>query len=282
MAIDFLKQFTLKDKQSISFLELESRTDSIFYIKIDLAGNSLLSTVFAESGTGNVKVDYFDFTTGFDDGELNPLKSHIDLSSFPDFNKILVTNSHDKIVIKITITGTVRFGLYGTVVSNSVSDMDAALKYENELVNFLLDKGSPIVGLDRLNGLWKFLSTDETGSLYVKTNDQVGDPFYHEYQGLTESGIEKSLFSHTIAATKQRKLTKIYITSNEPGTWRLYADSVIIMSGRITPANPESHREWIPSKSIDENKTYELKFETFPGRPNKNVEAYLMGNEVDK
>ena len=190
MAITFEKNLQLQDKQSNVLVPLESRGSGVLYFKLDMAGNSLLSTVYASSISlgGSVKVDYFDFTTGFDEGELNPLKSHVVVDSAPSYNKILVSNSHDKVVMRVTISGTVKFSVYGTVVSNTVSDLDAALVLDNQIINYILDKAIPIAGVDRDSGVWQFLSTDGSGALFIKDAGDAGLPLYHDYQGLTDSG----------------------------------------------------------------------------------------------
>lgn len=276
--INFIAQHTLRSYQSLSLLPLETRTDEILYIKLDMAGNSLLSTVFVESAIGSVKIDYFDFTTGFEVGERNPLKSHILMDSPSTFNKLLVTNAHDKIIAKIVITGTVRFSLYGTVVTNSVSDMDAALVQDNESINYVLAKAIPIAGVAE-GDVWKFIRSTEDGYLYVQTVEEEGKPVYHEFLGLSESGVEKTLIEVIVPEGYIRRLSKFFISTNESGLFRIYRNSHIIATGRTNPKNTNVEFSWNPKRTLLADDICTVTFEAYQNRPNQSVEAFLMSNE---
>lgn len=282
MAVIFEARHQLQEKQSLPLVKLATRSDEIKHYKLDVAGNSLLSTVYVHSALAgsSVKVDYYDFTTGFELDEENTLRSHAIVTSGPDFNKILVTNAHDKIVMRVAVVGTVEFSVYGTVVSNSVSDLDSALVQELQIVRLLLDKAIPIAGYDELNGLWRLLRTDGSGSLYVKDAGNAGNPLFHDYQGLTENGVEKILINETIPSGRSRSLSQLKITCREIGLYRIYINNVIIGSGRLGPSKINDTFIWTPRRLMLEADVYKLTYETFPGRPNKSIEAYWMLNEI--
>jgi len=225
VAVIFEGRHQLQEKQSLPLVKLESRTDEIKYYKLDVAGNSLLSTVYCHTALAgsSVTVDYYDFTTGFEFNEENPLRSHIPVTSGPDFNKILVTHAHDKIVMRVTVVGTVEFSVYGTVVSNSASDLDSALVQEAQIVQLLLDKAIPIAGYDELNGLWRLLRTDDTGALYVISEiEGVKNPtIANETILLANTEYEYSLPLNTKRFFMQNRdngLVKVAYEMNESGT----------------------------------------------------------------
>jgi hypothetical protein len=172
MAISFDYKHQLQDGQSLDLIPLESRPAGTYYAKLDLSGNSVLSTVLVEAADAgaSVLVEYFDFTTGFEIGEGNLLRAHNPLSSGLATDKVLVGNTHDKAYAKATVTGgSATFSVYGTVVSTSATELADAIIEENQTVNFLTDKAVAMGGYDETNGVWKFLRIGEDGEILVSS-----------------------------------------------------------------------------------------------------------------
>ena len=88
--------------ESKAIVPLATRDPGVYEQKLAIAGNSLLSSVFVQSvGIGaSVTVEYFDFSTGFDVGEEYNLGSHDPVSSSATTNRILISNLHDKPVVR--------------------------------------------------------------------------------------------------------------------------------------------------------------------------------------
>ena len=237
MAITFEATRQLLVKQSLPLVSLKQRTTGVTYYKLDMAGNSLLSTVYvnAISAGGSVEVDYFDFTTGFDEGELNELKSHLALNTAPSYNKILVSNCHDKIVMRLTVVGAVEFSVYGTVVNSTVSDLDAALVQEAQAVNFILDKAVPVAGLDTDSNVWRFLRMDKDGSLFVKS---VTNFTARKYASKTiAKGVLDTVISYS--PTAETKIVKVLVGGNGLGEFEVKVNGVSWAKGRSHWANPQ-------------------------------------------
>jgi len=199
---DFITRHRLADAQSIILVPLVERPVGVYYSKLDMAGNSILSTVFVENSTGGtVLVEYFDFTTGDLLGELGELRSHIPMDTALTWHKTLVSNTHDKVIMRITVTGgPIKFSVYGTVKNSTVSDLDAALVSEDEVVNFLLNKGIPIGGIDEVNNVWRLLRIDEDGNLFVRTLEDVTTPNITNFDIV----LANTEYSHTFPSATKR------------------------------------------------------------------------------
>jgi len=200
MAISFDAKHTLSDGESLDLLPLETRVAGVYYAKLDLAGNSILSTVLVESTAGgSVLVEYYDFTTGFEIGEGNLLRQHNPLSSGLATDKVLVGNTHDKAYLKATVTGgSVKFSVYGTIVSTSATELADAIIEENQTVNFLTDKAVAMGGYDETNGVWKFLRIGEDGEIFV-SSVTIFENVIHATANIAK-GAEQTLIDKTYTA----------------------------------------------------------------------------------
>lgn len=169
-AIEYDIKHRLADKQSLAIFELASRPAGIYYAKLDMAGNSILSTLLVESSSGaTIEAAYYDITTGDQIGEANLLKEHTPLNSGLNTDKILIGNTHDKVFLKLSITGgSAVCSVYATIVSTSATELANALIEENQTVNFITDKAVAIGGFDEENNRWKFIRIGEDGEISVK------------------------------------------------------------------------------------------------------------------
>ena len=148
-----------------TIMTLTTRGPGVYEQKLYAAGNSLLSSLFIESGAGTVVAEYFDYSTGGDVGEEYQLETHVQ-PAIGETNRMLVTRIHDKPVLRVTVTGTVRFGIYITVVASFASDLDSALVLDGATWNPASDKGLAIMCLDRTIGEFDFIPC-ENGALKV-------------------------------------------------------------------------------------------------------------------
>ena len=173
MALDFDVRHRLGEKQSLEIFSLADRSPGIYYAKLDMQGNSILSTMLVETADPGTTIDagYYDFTTGFEIGEGNLIKTHTTLTGGLSTNKILVGNTHDKAFLKFTIAGgSARCSVYATIVSTTATELTDVLVEEDQIVNFLTDKAMSIAAYDELNGLWKFIRVNENGELVVNAS----------------------------------------------------------------------------------------------------------------
>lgn len=153
----------LFDSQTI--LPIQTLGPGTYEVKLLTQGNSLISTVFVESMSGgaSVKVNWWDFGVGGDNGERVNLQSHPLISSAPVSDRIIVSRIHDKPVAEIVITGgSVTLGIYVTVVSSFASDSDAALVLDGQAVDLTQDRGNPKGIYDPVAHQW-FLARGSMG-----------------------------------------------------------------------------------------------------------------------
>ncbi len=138
-------------------------------------GNSILSSLFvkdADPGT-TVEVKYFQTSSGTleEDGERQDLVAHPvkGLADAGETNTILVTRLHNKPACEIIITGpgTITFGVYVSIRSETASDLDSALKLDDETADLIADKGIPMVCLneDGPTDVWKMVRCSDAGIL---------------------------------------------------------------------------------------------------------------------
>lgn len=118
MSSNFLNPYDSK-----TYLPLVNYSDNVIEKEIFQNSSSLLSSVYIQSITGSVLVQFYDRTSGIDSGEAVLLSSHPLLTS-PITSKITVSKIHNKPFMRITIIGTALFGIYITAIP-SVSIINA-------------------------------------------------------------------------------------------------------------------------------------------------------------
>ena len=279
-----LSRFNLNQFQTQILLPLETRAAGVYTREMLVEGNSLLSSVFVESGDvgASVEVKYFDFTTGtisterYDLSDPHPV---IPASSSPITDRRSITKIHNKPVVEATVVGgNVKFGVYGTVVSAFASDLDAALLLDGADFDSGTNKGLPVMCYDEV--LQKaFVLRCENGVIPVGISE-AGDEIHLRYSGVSTPGIEQTLILDTVPVGKERKMTKLYITGRHPGTYRLDDGSDIIASGRIGPGRLVDVFRWEPRLTRSAGVTFTLKFTALSGTPASDVEAYLMASDL--
>lgn len=155
-----------------NLLDLKNRGPGTYRIKLMIRCNSLLSSIYIKSADAGatVKANYFDTTTGSElTTERYDLLSHdlYDDTNVGETNRILVTKIHNKPQLEVIVTGgNVEFGVYGTAVSSSASDLDSALIRDGDLFVTDVNRALPVSCLDRSTGTLHFIPC-KGGKLWI-------------------------------------------------------------------------------------------------------------------
>ncbi len=160
--------------ESKILVSLQSITDDVLIQRCTSEGNSILSTLFVKSMSpgATLEVLYYDTGVGEEDGEEYFLAEHTTPDALGS-DRILVTRMHNKPVLKATVTGTVEFGVYITVVASFASDIDSTLVSNEQIVDLAVDKALQVSVYDPVAG--KFYFTQGTlGVQNVSISDQKG------------------------------------------------------------------------------------------------------------
>lgn len=269
--------------ESRPIVNLMTLAPGLYTQRLLTQGNSLLSTVFVESVDpgASVSVRYYDFTVGASVGEEDELATHVTLNTPISFDRITVPRLHDKPVVEITVTGgSVRFGVYVTVVASFATDLDQALKIDGQVADLLKDKGIPIHLYDETLGKFFFLRGD-MGVIPVSFNE-AGDNFILGGDDITTPGVIQELIVDTVPALKNRKLSKARVVCRAHSAYEITADGVIIGSGMTGPERPCDDIEWTPRATIDQNLDLKLRFLAHSSTTSGLlVRAYLFGSDLD-
>lgn len=274
----------LSEYESKAIVPLAARTPGVYFQKLATAGNSLLSSVYVATldGGASVLVEYFDYGVGSDEGENYPLNTHDPISTATTTDRKLISNIHDKPYVKCTVIGgTVRFGVYASVVFTSASDIDNALQREGETVNLVLDKGMPIMVYDETNGEWKF-ARGEDGVQDVRvvgnvTIGEPGDPLFVDDSDVTTPGVEQTLLSYTVPVGKTLNLLEVKVICRQETTVKIEGDSALIGSLRTGAAIPNGYFSYRIARSFISGKIIEVKATARSGSPVADIECYLQG-----
>lgn len=270
--------FRLALYESKILMPLVSRGPGVYIQKMHTEGNSILSTLFVESlDTGaSVYAEYFDFGVGGEVGEAVFLHAHDIVSTAVTSDRQLVTKMHNKPYIRVTVTGgSVIFGVYITVVVSQASDIDSALKKQNQIVNFPTDKGIPIVIYDPDTGKWQF-AAGSSGVQNVHVVDTVGIPLLIEANTITSPGSEQTIISYTVPALQAVKILSAKVICRQESMFKVYGDGVLIGSGRTGPASPNVYFDYSVSPTFVSGKIIEIKATARSGSSASNIEAYLQ------
>jgi hypothetical protein len=226
----------LKEFDSVVPLGLEARAAGIYERPLLIEGNSILSTVFVDSIDvgATVAVSYYDYTTGEQLGEAYQLEAHRILSAAGDIDRISVTKIHNKPIVRCEVLGgTAKFSVYITVVSSFTSDLDNALKYDEEIVNYLRDKGMPIMGLDVDDSQFNFIQA-RNGRLLVEIvadSREINKRLYMQNLGVTP-GTENLALDYTVPIGKRFIWISGFGASDCQAKWRCQIDGTAVLTRR--------------------------------------------------
>lgn len=269
--------------QTKAIVPVQTLAPGVYTQRMLTQGNSLLSTVFVESldGGASVATRYYDFTLGGDIGEQVDLAEHVTITTALTSDRITVPRMHDKPIVELTVTGgNVRVGIYVTVVASFATDLDAALKLDQQVADLFKDKGMPMMLYDENVGQFFFLR-GEGGAIPI-TISEAGDPVHLVSADnlVTTPGTQQDLITDSVPSGKVRKLTQAMVVCRHPGTYLITADGDIIGSGRTGPASSRSMFTWNPRKSVPTGTELKVVFTGLAGTPAADIEAYLMGSDV--
>ena len=192
----------LKEFDTVTPLSLETRGPGVYNEPFLIEGNSILSTVFIASCDpgATLLVEYWDSTTGTEVGEEYPLRAH-PLFTAPKSDRMTVTRIHNKPNLRATVVGgSIRFGVYVTVVSSFPSELDEALRLECEPADLLLQKALPVAGYECERNRWNVLHT-KNGHLRVVSG--ADDGFGIDAFGRLRVSEARTLFTFVPRVGKQ-------------------------------------------------------------------------------
>lgn len=284
MAFVFDRRINIRGNDSFDILPLATYSAGTKLVKIDFAGNSLLSTLFVRSITsGSVTVNYFDYTTsGGDTTERYDLQGHTTPTPgiLPD--RILVTQLHNKAVAEIILTGTAEIGVYGTIVDFSASDIDSALVKEEQIANLLLDKGLISAYYNPSDGKYYFGRIDDDGNICVKNTPGIsGNSVFWDFSGTSTPGIEQTLVTFTVGAGITRYLRRWTGSCNWPGKFTIVRSGSILNSGRPGPGQYTVGFDWEESpRPILATQTVDVKFLAPSYAPATDLDFHLVTTDV--
>jgi hypothetical protein len=142
-------------------LPLANRGPGTYTYQMNIEGGGLLSTLFVKSFDvgATVAVDWFESTTGEDQGEATLITSH----TMPGANladKITLNNIHNKPRAVVTVAGgSVTFGIYATVYpagSQATLDLSSELVKNGQISNLVTNLGFTQAIYDPIQGRFFF------------------------------------------------------------------------------------------------------------------------------
>lgn len=248
---------------------LENRGSGTYVKRMEIQGNSILSSVFIKSMApgSTIEVKYWDTTIGQDAGERFDLDSHrviTDSDTFPLTNRIEVTRIHNKPRLEVIVTGTVEFGVYITVVSSFANDLDNALILEGDTFVQERSKAVPMACLDSVSGLLHFLRCKDG---QISVTDDLGDPFFLEGKETIDPGNPKTILSFTTPSDTIRRLKRFYARSGATGTFLVYAGGTLIADRSTHPGEPNVSFKWDPIRPIPPSTLVTLRFRALSSAP---------------
>lgn len=233
--------------ESTDIVPLKSRAPGTYKELLEIRGNSLLSTVFIKSidAGATLKVNYYYFTTGKDDGERKDLNGHALLNSASTTpNQIVVTRIHNRVFVECVVTGgNAEFSVYTTVVQDFPMEGEVSI-----------EEGS---GINSFQGI----------------PDQVS--------GSAETdGTTQELISVVVPVGKKWSLFQATVACRSYGIFEIKVNGTVVGSGRTGPASENVKFTWPPLYPIAAASTLKLEFTKNFG-PNVPVEAYITRTEQD-
>lgn len=245
-----------------------------FTQKMAIEANSLLSTVFVESADvgASLVVEYHDAGAGEDAGEDILVGAHPPLTTTGS-NRRVIAPFHNKPRLVFTVTGgSVRFGVYVTVVQQIAVDLINALHLDAAAANLASDEGIGVSIYDPVQGkffLWRgsngvpeFALTDRPGSVLEGTASVTPGP-------------EAALLSATVPGGQTWQLRYGEVCCQGYGRWRLVVDGTRIAGGATGPAR-EHDRSSLPGfVEAVAGQIVELLFTYYEGPADMTVDSFV-------
>lgn len=282
----------LKEFQSLEIVDYTTLGPDTYIRRIDAFGNSLLSSVFVKSMDpgATILVRYWDTSSGEKQDERYDLATHIEIT--PDMlhptygftHRITVSRIHNKPNCEIIITGgNVAFGVYGTIVSTSASDMDQALRSEGQDADFTRDKGLAPVLYDAAQNKWYFSRSDQGYQLIKLADDGVVGtrvPLRSADGLMTDAGNWVACITDTVPVGKLRHLHSARVTTTMDCEVQVIVKDELdaetrIASGRVGASSPNCFITWKPTELVEAGKEIRVEVRARDGSVARAVEAYL-------
>jgi hypothetical protein len=119
------------------------------------------------------------------------------------------------------------------------------------------------------------------GGAIVRLSDLVGDPKHDRGTATTIGGTAVQVLSVTVAASKRRNLTKIFLSSSIAGKMAVKLNGSVIDTARLSPANLNIDLNWLPVRPITAGDIITVEYTARSGPPGVDVECVLMSAETD-
>lgn len=229
--MEFLRTpLILKQFESSALIPMQEFEEGIYYAQVQTNNNALLSSLLVsdvENGA-SVVVNYFQTSAANEKFERTDITSHNTFTA-PSISaqQIIVSRIHNKVIAEIIIVGgKVTCGVFCTAVGYSISDIDTQLKLSGTPVNFLSDKGLPVLSVDEKNE-FAFLKTNN-GSLLVEEK-QGGEPVYvfNEIENIPQNS-EEEIFEYTVPNDKEFFLKKIQCSGQNIAVFSCFINNNLI------------------------------------------------------
>lgn len=277
---------------SDTILPLDDYPPGEYVVPMYIQGNSILSSLFVASVDpgATVSVEYFEITTGSAEreGEEILLEVHPPLTGVPGTSKLTVTRIHEKPRVRMIVTGgNVRAQVHTTVVTSFASDLDAALKYEEQPADLTPngDRGIPLVGYDEGDTLWHFLRVDN-GVLQVGGEVAAGAIFlntrkYNQSLVLL-AGSDAVHIDYTIPAGKVFRWLAGWGTADDWVLWRVEIDGATWLTARNAFDAPNVDLVLQGPVALTEGQNIKVTvYNLNPYGQTANVETMISGSEID-
>lgn len=280
--------FRLSLYESINIVPLKTYAAGTYQFRGAMAGNSLLCTLWVKDLAPGVTVNvrYWDFGPGGGEnpGERVDVGAHLPITTPDTSDRRLISRVHNKVNAEVEIIGgSAELGLYGTVVSDFLSEGSF---YEGQVANLADDGAAALAVYDPATGKFNLLR-GEQGVAFVKG---VGGTIYSDPPGLpkiiqsdenletTTGGAEFDLLTVTVPASKVWKIRKTRVVCGQPIAFKLLVDSVRQNSGRTGPSEGNVNIHESPYIAVAAGAIIKIKAVQIAG-PKVSVAAYLSITE---
>lgn len=265
-------------------VEVQTFTPGTYTFPLHVEGNSLLSTVYVQSASGSVKVNYWDFGPGGADfpGERFDLSGHPSIATSDFTDRILVTNLHNKPRIEIIVTGgPVTLGVYITVIATFASDLDASLHLDMDPADLDKDKGLAVMCYDEEANVFDFIRCKDGGIVVTPSGGAEGEHYYKRGNIAASPGNVVTVLTDTVPLATVRKLKSVFVTAYNDGQYSLQIDGVEIAAGLISAVEHNLPFKFDPPYPISAGALIELKY-TSDNEPNYPcpITAFLSGYDL--
>jgi hypothetical protein len=250
------------------------------FFRLHSAGNSLLSTVYVRNATGTVKVTYYDYGAGDDDGV--DVGSEITLTEHPTLSanqtdRRVVTKIHNHLRLRVDIVGgSAEVGLLATVVADFPLSGNL---FDGQTANLTTDGGLPIaVYDDSLNKF--FLLRGNNGVLPFDPYGYGTVKVFHDSDILNPSLVQTIVLSEAVPVGKTWRLKQAEVVCRGYGKWFLKVNSAIKGGGSTSPAGEHSKTKVLEAFEATAGQTVEIAFTYSYGPNSMPVDAFLNIQEI--